>query len=70
MFAIHFFSECLPISSAPDLVFQSGNPLFLTTGGEFVIKNLVLISGGKAVGNTVRRLEKNLRSNVKFKTSA
>lgn len=39
----------------PDLAFQSGNPLFLTTEGEFVVKNLVLITGGIAVGSTVRR---------------
>jgi len=29
----------------PNLYFQNGNILFLTANGEFVIKNLVLISG-------------------------
>lgn len=38
----------------PDLAFQHGNPLLLTTEGEFVIKNLVLICAGLAVGSTVR----------------
>lgn len=34
----------------PELFFQHGNPLILTTEGEFVIKNLVLVSAGIAVG--------------------
>jgi putative oxidoreductase len=38
----------------PGAAFQGGNPLFLTTEGEFVIKNLVLIAAGVAVGGTVR----------------
>lgn len=38
----------------PDAAFQDGNPLLLTTEGEFVIKNLVLIAAGLAVGGTVR----------------
>ena len=39
----------------PDLSFQSNNPLLLTVTGEFVIKNLVLISAGLVIGSTVRR---------------
>jgi len=39
----------------PDMAFQGGNPLLLTTEGEFVIKNLVLIAAGLVVGGTVRR---------------
>jgi uncharacterized membrane protein YkgB len=38
----------------PEAAFQGGNPLFLTTEGEFVIKNLVLIAAGLAVGGTVK----------------
>jgi putative oxidoreductase len=38
----------------PEAAFQGGNPLLLTTDGEFVIKNLVLIAAGLAVGGTVR----------------
>ena len=38
----------------PDVAFQHGNPLLLTTEGEFVVKNLVLITAGLAVGGTVR----------------
>ncbi len=40
----------------PDLSFQGGNPLLLTVTGEFVIKNLVLITAGLAVGSQIRRL--------------
>lgn len=40
----------------PDLSFQNGNPLLLTTEGEFVVKNLVLISAGLTVGSQVRTL--------------
>ena len=39
----------------PDIAFQGRNPFLLTTVGEFVIKNLVLIAGGLVVGSTVRR---------------
>ena len=36
-------------------MFQRGHPLLLTTEGEFVIKNLVLISAGLVIGSTVKR---------------
>ncbi|GAB4211147.1 MAG: DoxX family protein [Roseiflexaceae bacterium] len=39
----------------PERMFQQGNPLLLTKDGEFVLKNLVLLSAGLAVGSTVRR---------------
>ncbi len=39
----------------PGLSFQSGNPLLLTMTGEFVIKNLVLITAGLVIGGTVRK---------------
>jgi uncharacterized membrane protein YkgB len=39
----------------PDLSFQDGNPFLLTVTGEFVVKNLVLISAGLVIGSTVRR---------------
>lgn len=37
----------------PDIAFQDGNPLLLTVEGEFVVKNLVLLSAGMVVGATV-----------------
>ena len=39
----------------PDMAFDSGNPLLLTTEGEFVVKNLVLISAGLVIGSRVRQ---------------
>jgi len=38
----------------PDIAFQGGNPLLLTTEGEFVVKNLILLSVGLAIGGTIR----------------
>jgi putative oxidoreductase len=37
----------------PGLSFQHGNPLLLTTIGEFVVKNLVLISAGLVVAGNI-----------------
>ncbi len=41
----------------PGLSFQNGNPLLLTTLGEFVVKNLVLLTAGLVIGSTVQRGE-------------
>jgi hypothetical protein len=38
-----------------DTAFQDLDPLLLTTDGEYVVKNLVLISGALIVGSTFRR---------------
>jgi uncharacterized membrane protein YkgB len=40
----------------PDVAFQRGNPLLLTVEGEFVVKNLVLITAGLVVGSTVPKM--------------
>ncbi len=37
----------------PDVAFQDGNPLLLTVEGEFVVKNLVLLSAGMVIGAAV-----------------
>jgi putative oxidoreductase len=39
----------------PDRAFQGGNPLLLGVLGEFVVKNLVLISAGLVIGASIRR---------------
>ncbi len=39
----------------PQDTFKNGNPLLLTKDGEFVVKNLILLSAGLAVGSTARR---------------
>lgn len=35
----------------PDVAFRDGNPFFLTVEGEFVIKNLVLLSAALVIGS-------------------
>ena len=40
----------------PEVAFQDGNPLKLTVEGEFVIKNLVLLSAAMVVGGRVREV--------------
>ncbi len=67
---LHLAGTFMLLLVRPDLAFQSGNPLFLTADGEFVIKNLVLISGGIAVGSTVRSQVKHLHSDARFTTVA
>lgn len=42
----HLAGTFLVLVLQPQVAFQHGNPLLLTTEGEFVVKNLVLISAG------------------------
>lgn len=42
----HLTGTFLVLLARPDLAFQHGDPLMLTTIGEFVVKNVVLIAGG------------------------
>ena len=42
----------------PDVAFRGGNPLLLTVEGEFVIKNLVLLSAGLVIGSRIPPLGK------------
>lgn len=43
----------------PQAVFQGGNPLLPTLEGQYVIKNIVLITAGLVIGSTVRRRSMN-----------
>ena len=40
----------------PDVAFRDGNPLLLTVEGEFVVKNLVLLSAALVVGSRLAPL--------------
>jgi uncharacterized membrane protein YkgB len=42
----HLTGTFLVLVTQPDVAFQNGNPLLLTMTGEFVVKNLVLITAG------------------------
>jgi uncharacterized membrane protein YkgB len=55
LFWLQMAGTFLVLVVPPDLAFKAGNPLLLTTEGEFVIKNLVLIAAGLVIGSQVRR---------------
>jgi hypothetical protein len=57
LFWLQLAGTFLVLVLLPDVAFQGGNPLLLTTEGEFVVKNLVLIASGLVVGGTVRRAD-------------
>jgi uncharacterized membrane protein YkgB len=56
LFVLQMIGTFLVVVIRPDRAFQNGNPLLLTTEGEFVVKNLVLLSAGLAVGSRLRAL--------------
>jgi uncharacterized membrane protein YkgB len=64
LFAAQMAGTFLVLVLLPDVAFQDGNPLLLTVEGEFVIKNLVLLSAGMVVGATVQRSRAIKRSDV------
>jgi uncharacterized membrane protein YkgB len=55
LFSLQMVGTFLVLVILPEISFQDGNPLLLTVEGEFVVKNLVLLSAGMVVGATVRR---------------
>jgi putative oxidoreductase len=55
LFFLQMAGTFLVLVALPRESFQDGNPLLLTQTGEFVVKNLVLLSAGMVVGSTVRR---------------
>ena len=48
----HLMGTFLVLAMQPELAFQNGNPLLLTTIGEFVIKNVVLISAALVIATS------------------
>ena len=56
LFALQMVGTFLVLVVQPDIAFQRGNPLLLTVEGEFVVKNLVLLSAGMVVGSSVTPL--------------
>ena len=55
LFALQMVGTFMVLVLLPEVSFQDGNPLLLTVEGEFVVKNLVLVSAGLVVGATVQR---------------
>ncbi len=71
--ALFFFqlaSTFLVFVLHPGEAFQKGNPLLLTERGEFIVKNLVLLSAGLAVGSTARRKSEKIHPATEEGTSA
>lgn len=56
LFALQMAGTFLVFVLLPEVAFQRGNPLLLTVEGEFVVKNLVLLSAGLVIGTRVRQL--------------
>lgn len=52
---LHLGGTFLTFMMVPRLMFQADNPLLLTTDGEFVVKNLVLITAGLVLLTHTRR---------------
>lgn len=46
----------------PDIAFQGANPLALTTEGEFIVKNLVLLAAAIVVGSRVGEPDESIGS--------
>ena len=55
MFVAQMVGTFLTFFVLPEVTFRDGNLLLLTVEGEFVVKNLVLISAAMVVGTTIRR---------------
>jgi putative oxidoreductase len=58
LFVLQMIGTFLVLLLQPEIAFQGSNPLFLTTEGEFVIKNLVLLSAGLTIGSRLKALPK------------
>jgi putative oxidoreductase len=56
VFALHLGGTFLVLVLLPEVAFEGDNPLMLTVVGEFVVKNLVLLSAGIVVASHVRPL--------------
>ncbi len=55
LFFAQMLGTFLVLVLEPDLAFRGGNPLRLTVLGEFVVKNLVLLTAGLVVAGSIPR---------------
>ena len=53
----HLCGTFIVLVMQPELAFQNGNPLLLTTIGEFVIKNVVLIASALVLAARLREVK-------------
>ena len=54
VFALQLGGTLLVLLVLPDVAFEQDNPLILSLVGEFVVKNLVLLSAGIVVASKVK----------------
>jgi uncharacterized membrane protein YphA (DoxX/SURF4 family) len=50
LLCLHLVGTFVAVWLAPQLFFLNSNPLLLTSNGEFVVKNLVLVTAGLVIG--------------------
>lgn len=58
LFVFQMLGTFLVVVVQPEVAFQNSNPLLLTAEGEFVVKNLVLLSAGLLIGSRLDALPK------------
>jgi putative oxidoreductase len=69
VFVAHMAGTFLVLIVLPDVAFQGGNPMMLTAEGEYVVKNLVLLSAGLVVASGVKPLRAVPRTGVRSRVS-
>jgi uncharacterized membrane protein YkgB len=63
LLAMQMFGTFLPLIILPEITFQAGRfPYAPTIEGQYIIKNLLIISAALVVGGTVRQKDKSLNS--------
>lgn len=62
LFVAQMAGTFLVLVVLPEVAFEGGNVLELTVEGEFVIKNLVLLTAGLVVGSTVGSEEETIQT--------
>lgn len=55
LYFVQMANTFLVLFRLPRRSFRAGNPILLTQTGEFVVKNLVLLTAGLVIGSTIRR---------------
>ena len=53
LFFLQMLGTFLVLALEPELSFSYGNPLLLTVTGEFVVKNLVLVTAGLVIASSI-----------------
>lgn len=57
----------MPLVFLPEITFQNRNPLLLTLEGQYIIKNVLIISGALVIGGDLHKIKPNAYINSKNK---